>query len=507
MTVAMIAVALLPVALVLYVLLGKRNGAHGFRGVTEYPIFGCLLGLPFADIQGYGMEIVEDSDHETMCMTVPGNARTWVTSDVRDIEVVLGKPGPDRFDKGPRFRSNFFDLLGRGIFNSDGADWLVQRKVASHLFSAARLKQQQELVFVRDAERLAALLCARRGEVIDLQNALYALTFDSFCEIAFGVSFGALEQTLEKNAKPAFLDAFDQAVATTTGRFPLPRGVWQLMSAFRIGQEGRMRAHMKLIDDTVFDLVDKVLALSPDELVARSDLLGLYAAHAHKTGDASLLDRKFLRDVVINFILAGRDTTASTLTSFFRLMGHFGDERARVEAEVDSVRGALTYDVLTKEHVFMNACIQETLRLFPPVPSDSKIYASDEPLTLPSGPKLKRNDIIAYKIAGVQRNRRYWAAPHDFRPQRWIDKSDVMWSKPVEQHQFYFLAFHAGRRLCLGKGMANVEAATCIATLLRAKLRFELVGADDLRTWRNTWTPTAVIALKRGLHVRVEQRS
>jgi len=494
------------VAAALY--LCRTEGAHGFPGVTQVPFFGAMLTVtPHRDrIRAFSHNLVAKHGYQTCCLTSPGK-RIFMTSTADDLRVVLGDPVA--FCKGDRFRWNFEELLGGGIFNADGDLWASQRKAASHLFAASRLRQFEEEIFVRDAELLASLLLQKQDQVLDLQNLLYALSVDSFCTLAFGESFHALQQTLDDNDKPDFLHAFDVAVGVCAGRFITPPPITIFLKLLSLSHEGEFKTHIKLIDEFVYRVVDKVLAMKPEELEQRNDLLGLYVNYAHKTADSSMLDRKFLRDVAVNFILAGRDTTASTLTSMVRLLAHFPAQRDRVEQEVDNLAGPLTFDALSKSLPFMDAVVAETLRLFPPVPSSSKSYESDEPCSLSSGPSLRRGDVIGYQISGVQRNPRYWEAPDDFVPNRWIAKDgtkDAIFSKPAEQHAFYFPAFNAGRRVCLGKVMAQIEAKSCLATLVRAKLRFELVGDDDLSDW-DLFSGGAVIALRAGLQVKISKRT
>jgi cytochrome P450 len=498
------------VVLVVFCFLGRREGSNGCPGVTEYPLIGSMMSAwqIRKNLQAYSMILVERHKYKTLCITNPWR-RVYVTSTPADVQVVLSDV--DRFIKGQRFRNVFRDLLGDGIFNADHELWASQRKAASHLFAAARLREFQQHVFVRDAEHLVSLLEQKLGETIDLQNLLYALTFDSFCTLAFGESLLALQATADhaENAKPPFLSAFDQAVTLTLTRFALPEPVVMFARKHAIGNEAELKKHLDVIDETVFPIVDKVLALSSDELESRKDLLGLYAQYARKANDRDMLDRQFLRDVVINFLLAGRDTTASTLTSLYRLLCHFPDEQARIDAEVDRTRGSpITFDLL-KSCEFTDACVHEALRLFPPVLSNTKVYVGKEPFKLPSGPTLVEGDILSWKIGGVQRNPQFWHRANEFVPQRWIEKNgakDAMFAQAAELHQSFFPAFNGGRRLCLGKSMALIEAKTIVCALSRSRVRFELVDkSDDLADWHAV-TPTAVIALQKGLRVRVLAR-
>jgi len=98
------------------------------------------------------------------------------------------------FEKGSIIHDCFEELLGDGIFNTDGDNWRQQRKVASHLFSFAKLNDHMFQTFADESEKLVAILgeAARTGAVLDMQQLFFDLTFDSICRIAFGVQMQQL---------------------------------------------------------------------------------------------------------------------------------------------------------------------------------------------------------------------------------------------------------------------------------------------------------------------------
>jgi cytochrome P450 len=152
----------------------------------------------------------------------------------------------------------------------------------------------------------------------------------------------------------------------------------------------------------------------------------------------------------------------------------------------------------------LDAVVLETLRLFPPVAADMKMCV--ESCTLPSGLHVEKGDMVYYYIMGIQRNPLYWTDGELFKPERWIEKTDVALKMPDSKQPFVFPAFNAGPRLCLGKRMALLEIKNAVVTLVRRRLRFEMSDKDDdLFSWK-CWTSSAVISLKRGLHGRMSRR-
>ena len=109
--------------------------------------------------------------------------------------------------------------------------------MSSHLFSSSMLRNHMGLVFEKHAEKLAQLLLkqAKLGEPVDLQNLMQCFTFDTMCEVAFGVSPGAVAAAAkgEKPPSPALgggrRDEEGMGGVGTPVVIP-PRLAWDLMT-------------------------------------------------------------------------------------------------------------------------------------------------------------------------------------------------------------------------------------------------------------------------------------
>jgi cytochrome P450 len=491
-------------AVVAYMWLNKRNGHRGLPGFTEYPVIGALLSMQHDDLTAVFIERLRELKFAPVGISVVGQT-LMISSEPEDAEFVL-QTGFDKFVKGKAVHDAFEELLGSGIFAVDGAEWAEHRKAASHLFATGKLRAFQEHVFAKDAKTLADILDekCRLGAEVDLQALVYSLTFDSFCDLAFGVSFDTLAEVARTNRKPPFLAAFDDLVVITGLRFYRP--LWRLMRVLGLGEEGRAAKCARVVHETVDRLALRALELTEAEVAARDDLLSMYVLFARQHGkkEPSL---QYLRDACCNMILAGRDTSACTLTFFFRLMHHYPAARDKLEAEIDRLMaqndGPLTYERL-KDFVFLDACIMETLRLFPPVTADLKLCV--ESCTLPSGLEVRQGDLLYWHNAGIQRNSKWWQDGEAFRPERWIDKTDKALQVPESKQVFTFPAFNGGPRLCLGKRMALIEIKNAIATIMHRRLRFELTDkTDDIHSW-SYMTSAPVISHKAGVHGRIVRR-
>jgi cytochrome P450 len=171
-----------------------------------------------------------------------------ITANPANVEHIL-KTNFGNYPKGELRVSMVEDLLGGGIFNSDGDRWLWQRKAASHEFSTSSLR-----AFVADAvrfeavERLLPLLAraARDGRTLDLQDVLERFAFDNICSVAFDEDPACLAGGGEgdrSGSAAEFMRAFDDAQSAVVARLMTrPRSLWRVRRLLNTEPERRMRA-------------------------------------------------------------------------------------------------------------------------------------------------------------------------------------------------------------------------------------------------------------------------
>jgi cytochrome P450 len=213
--------------------------------------------------------------------------------------------------------------------------------------------------------------------------------------------------------------------------------------------------------------------------------MGLFLEDARKRGQD--LSEDFLRDLVLNFLIAGRDTTAQALSwTMYCLCTHPAVEaKARREViEVCGVRGP-AYEDMT-QLPYLQAVLSEALRLYPSVPMDAKIATNDD--VLPDGTFVPRGTVVMYDIYAMGRDTAIWGDDAEkFRPERWLEMNEA-------PGNYKYPVFNAGPRECLGRRLALVEMKTCLAMLLPA-LKLKLaVPAEEI-----TLDAQLTIGMGRGL--------
>eukprot|EP00494_Astrolonche_serrata_P023990 UN24248 len=235
-----------------------------------------------------------------MSCALPGGASQIVIVDWKDYETVWQKDF-ECYEKKPSFGKAFDDMLGNGIFNSDGHQWKRARRISSHLFSKKILSTKMVAVFDETSTELLVKLKEYVDQPVDMFNMAARLTLQAFSDIAFGAKFPLVRSAPET---VPFAEAFDRGFDITMLRFFDP--LWPVKRLFGIGEEAKMSKHTKIIKEFMGDIVTQRLQGGTRD----NDIVSLFLKDNPKT------EFRDLQDIVINFILAGRDTTACLISWF-----------------------------------------------------------------------------------------------------------------------------------------------------------------------------------------------
>ncbi|CAE7655938.1 CYP704C1 [Symbiodinium pilosum] len=243
----------------------------------------------------------------------------------------------------------------------------------------------------------------------------------------------------------------------------LARMLWDASSA----THREFRAERRKINEEADRLVRECLA--DPQFESRRDLLALFLQAQKELKFTT----SFVKDMVLNLIIAGRDTTACLLSWMFYEIAKSPDIQKRLHDEIDKKSPAGTpLDLKTLSHnemPYLHGVVYEALRLWPPVPIDSKIAYADD--VLPGGFKVPKGVQLAWAPYNMGRDPNRYPDPRAFRPERWIP-----FSAPAHHE---FPVFQAGPRICLGMDMALFEAKIATVELLR-HLQFELKPGQQI---------------------------
>jgi len=413
-----------------------------------------------------------------------GGTRDMYIFDKRDLEYVL-RDNWRNFTKNVNGTQGFLDyfceVLGRGIFAVDGDEWQAHRKTASYMFSNTALNEKMESSFSRHGEMLVQLLKKRQGDKINVQEVMQALTFDTISDVAFGMDPGAVESVLNHGKRIDFLVRFDRVQQNITLRFYMPAPVWRFLRLINVGFESEIAEDSKKLREYVQQIIDKrkaelADASSSSHASSKSDLLSLYidTANKHPADKAHLKNDDYLSDMILNFQIAGRDTTSCTLTNLFLELANCPRAVQELRQEFDRVLGSDRHVSMDNIKDLRYACavFNEVLRLHPPVLIDGRVCNEDS--TLPSGVTVPKNTFVWIPNSAIGRDPKRWANPDAFLPERWLEglgPQDAV--RRVDE--YLHPVFWGGPRVCIGKDAARLEVIVIAKCLLQ---EFDLVLAD-----------------------------
>ncbi|MGC2655765.1 MAG: cytochrome P450, partial [Mycobacterium sp.] len=201
---------------------------------------------------------------------------------------------------------------------------------------------------------------------------------------------------------------------------------------------------------------DILQACRADPTVRAPLVHALIAATDPATGQG-LSDDEICAELIV-FLVAGHDTTATTLTYALWSLGRYRELQQRVVAEVtDLGDGDLTPDDVPRLG-YTVAVVQEALRLCPPGAAIGRQAMQDIAV---DGYRIARGTTLIAGVYAVHRDPRLWENPLRFDPDRFSAPNSAT------RNRWQYLPFGAGPRSCIGDHFAMLEITLALATILR----------------------------------------
>ncbi|KAL3536921.1 hypothetical protein ACH5RR_000287 [Cinchona calisaya] len=460
-----LAATFLLLGLIVFAVITRKIQENHGKKKRYHPIAGTMLDqlINFHRLHHYMTDLA--TKHKTYRLITPFRNEVY-TSNPANVEYIL-KTKFENYGKGTYNYTILKDLLGDGIFTVDGDKWREQRKISSFEFSTRVLRDFSSVIFKKNVAKLANIIseAANFKQIIDIQDLFMKSTLDSIFKVAFGVELDSMCGSNEEGKR--FSNAFDDASAMSLRRYVDIS--WKIKKALNIGSEAKLKENIRVIDNFVYKLIRRKteqMHKSPDDSSwKKDDILSRFL-------QVTETNSKYLRDIILNFIIAGKDTTAVTLSWFIYMLCKHPEVQEKVAQEIKEETGNheitdiaeftanLGEEALEKMH-YLHAALSETVRIYPALPVDAKICLSDD--TLPDGFCVKKGDMVAYQPYAMGRMKFIWGDDaEDFRPERWLDENGCF--RP--ESPFKFTAFQAGPRICPGREFAYRQMKIFAAVLL-----------------------------------------
>lgn len=334
--------------------------------------------------------------------------------------------------KSPQMRHALEPLAGDGLIISDGLVWRERRRLVAGVTHVSGLAGLAPVMTEAAAERAAAWR-HRSGETLDVLAEMAQLAAEIICRTLFGRALGAAAAVEVTEA----FSRYQSLVAQTDLPSLLGLPAW-----WPRPPRPRLRAQVRRIHTVVERLVAG----------ARADPASLLGAMAASGG----LSAEALRNEAVTLFLAGHETTANVMAWAWYLLSQEPAAAARLRAEARAaLAGRAAGHADLARLPFTRAVVEETLRLYPPIPLLGR--EAQAAFTL-AGHPVPQGALVLVAPWLLHRHRKYWPQPDEFRPERFLPEAP-----PPPRHAF--IPFSLGPRVCTGAGFAMAEAVICLATL------------------------------------------
>ena len=202
-----------------------------------------------------------------------------------------------------------------------------------------------------------------------------------------------------------------------------------------------------------------------------------------------------IREELLTVMLAGQETTFSTLTWFFSCFAKYPKWAELARAEIKKVlNGNLSQDV-TYEHIMkldlVSRMLKESQRMHPTIVQLNPRILLKQDLKTSDGRVIRKNTDVCVNVAGLHMNPEVYENPEEYNPDRWFERKD--------NSAFAFIPFSAGARSCYGRMFAQIEMKAVIVNVI-GRLAIEQDENDPPRIKHSCTT-----ALQDGFRVRVDE--
>lgn len=347
----------------------------------------------------------------------------------------------DNFErKTPQMRRALEYLLGDGLFISDGETWRKRRPLVSDIVHKHRVPDFGPIMAEAATELAAQWSSLPAGTTLDMLHEMAVLTAEIIARSVFGSQLGREACKTVTKGFTRYQSAIDQVnpgyfLGVDNG-LPVIRWPWLSHS-------------VRSIHTVVDDIINHHLQGKGEQ----GSMLALLLKRQQRNPELNL-DVTALRNEAATIFMAGHETTAATLTWVWYLLSRAPWVESRLHEEIQAVCGNRTPTVEDVPHLhWTRAIIEETLRLYPPVPILGRQNAEADRI---GHVDVQPGSLVLIVPWLLHRTESLFEQPHLFKPERFLQQRPASYS---------YIPFATGPRICPGLQFGRVEAILCLAIL------------------------------------------
>ena len=435
-----------------------------------------------------------------------------MVSDTEIIKEIFVKQFSNFQDRTQSIAVPKFWMLS--LNNAVGDHWRFLRNTISPTFSTGKMRRKEPILH-KCLDNFVKVLDQKVTEtdVLDLQPVFGALTLDIVCSSSFGIeinSQGNPDDPFVKNAREVF--------NFNVGSSPL------FFINFLFSETKHILKHFDITSSKSIRYIKAVTQKVIEERKAAgssesSDLLQLMidahhdaeqhrdeAGNDHQEADEEseqrtddawkrpLTEDEILANSIL-FLLAGYDTTASTLTWLAYCLATNMEVQEKLIAEIDQTLGdeKPKHDDVIRMH-YSDRVLSETLRLYTPTTRTNRQVVKD---TVICGKKFLGGMSVMFPVVGIHHLPEFWPDPEKFDPERFSPENKEKMST------FAYLPFGFGPRSCIGMRLAVLVVKMAIVTLLQ---RYKIEPSEKLKIPPKI-SKTVIVKPEDGMWLKLIKRS
>lgn len=359
----------------------------------------------------------------------------------RDVDLIkhIHQKNHKIYQKSKIQTKDLSKYVGYGLLTSNDAYWLQQRRLIQPAFHKEKI--QNLVTNINEAIKIQ-VADFKTDEMVDLYASMHTLTFEVISKSLFDIS------TEKNNLKRLqFIIEKLQLFIVKELREPYKK--------FWLKLNGAVKYHMTLVKESR-DIINSLIEARRASKENHDDLLDMLM-HAKYEDGSSMTNNQLIDEILILFV-AGHETTANALTFTLKLIAEHKDVLQNVEKEIKQVdlQNLTPLEALAQLQ-YTKQCIEESMRLYPPVWITDRVNIEDDQI---GDYFIKKGTIIGASIYELHRNTAYWKNPERFDPERFSEANK-------KENLPYYMPFGAGPRLCIGNNFAMYEMILAVYEILK----------------------------------------
>ncbi|MEB8337880.1 cytochrome P450 [Streptomyces endophyticus] len=347
----------------------------------------------------------------------------------------------------------FYEVLrstfGNGLLTSQDDTYMRQRRLIQPLFTPRGIRAYDTAI---TGEAAATAEGWRGQDVVDVAEEMERFTLRAVARILFGADIDtavpAVRRFFPEISETSLRRAYGAGIVKPT--WPTPRN-----------------RRFDSACEELYAVCDTLIAERRAADEPGGDLLGLLIKA--RTEDGETLSPDEIRDQVLVFLLAGHETTSTSLTFALHLLGRNPDAQKRMHEEIDAVltEGRPPQAGDLDRMPYTERVIKEAMRLYPAAAATGRQAVAD---TEVDGVHIPAGSDVTVSAYVTHRDPAYWPDPMRFDPDRFLPEAEQ------SRHRYAWMPFGGGPRACIGAQFAMLESVLGLAVLLQA---YEVEAVDD----------------------------